>query len=74
MHAIGMVNLDAAIPVDQFGFVLRFLPPFMPSSRFAGDVDVHTIDILLNLADQFLRQDLFCFNIALGCLLALFAS
>ena len=58
--ACGIVASDTVIPSFQLGFIVRFLSPGVPSSRLAGDVDVHTIGVFLNLSDQTLRQDFFC--------------
>ena len=64
-----MVILDTVIADLQFRFVVRFLSPCVPGARLTGNVDVDTVGIFLNSSNQFLRQDLFCFYIAPGCLL-----
>ena len=64
-----IVVADVIIAVFQFRFIACFLAPFVPGARFAGDVDVHAIGVLLDLSDQIFRQDFFCFYIAHGCLL-----
>ena len=73
-YACGMVAADTVVAELQFRFVVRFLSPGVAGSRLAGNVDVHTVGVLLNFPDQLLRQDFFCFYIAHGCLLAQFAS
>ena len=47
---------------------------FYGCDELSGDIDIHTIGVFLNLSDQTLRQDFFCFYIAHGCLLVEFAS
>ena len=73
-YTCGILTADTVIPDLQFRFIVRFLSPGMPGSRLTGNVDVHAVGVLLNLADQFLRQDFLCFYIANGCLLVEFAS
>ena len=59
--ACGIVISDTVIADLQFRFVVRFLSPFMPGARLPGNVDVYAVGILLNLANQFLRQDFSAF-------------
>ena len=68
-NTFGIRSAYPVIPRLQFSFIGRFMPPGMSVPRLTRDIDIYTVHMVLDLPDQFLRQDLLCFYIAHGCLL-----